>query len=127
MNPQLTEISKNVLKNCLGLREQETFLVVSDEEKKELAESLYEAGRSLGAEAMLVVMKGRSKPGEEPPAPIAAAMSGSQVVVCITEYSLTHTKARKQAAADRRPGGHHAGNYGGHVPGRSHLRRLYPG
>lgn len=99
MNPQLTEISKNVLKNCLGLREQETFLVVSDEEKKELAESLYEAGRSLGAEAMLVVMKGRSKPGEEPPAPIAAAMSGSQVVVCITEYSLTHTKARKQAAA----------------------------
>ncbi|MFD0696899.1 aminopeptidase [Paenibacillus sp. GCM10027628] len=99
MNPQLTEISKNVLKNCLGLRENETFLVVSDDAKKELAESLYEAGKSLGAEAVLMVMKERSKPGEEPPAGVASAMVNSQVVVCITKHSLTHTQARKQAVA----------------------------
>lgn len=99
MNSQLREISKNVLHNCLGLRENETFLVVSDDVKKELAESLYEAGKSLGAEAVLMVMKERSKSGEEPPAAVAAAMASSQVVVCITQYSLTHTQARKQAVA----------------------------
>ncbi|SEC08635.1 aminopeptidase [Paenibacillus sp. GP183] len=99
MNPQLTEISKNVLRNCLGLQEKETFLVVSDDAKKELAESLYEAGKSLGAEAVLMVMKERAKSGEEPPAAIASAMASSQVVICITKHSLTHTQARKKAAA----------------------------
>ncbi|MCS7462229.1 aminopeptidase [Paenibacillus doosanensis] len=99
MNAKLTEISKNVLQNCLGLKEGETFLVVADDVKKELAESLYEAGKQLGAEAMLVVMKERAKSGEEPPAPIAKAMAESDVVVCVTKHSLTHTQARKQAAA----------------------------
>ncbi len=99
MNSKLTEISKNVLQNCLGLKENETFLVVADEVKKELAESLFEAGKLLGAESMIVVMKERSKSGEEPPAPIATAMANSNVVVCITKHSLTHTQARKQAAA----------------------------
>jgi leucyl aminopeptidase (aminopeptidase T) len=99
MNPKLTEISKNVLRNCLGLQENETFVVVSDDMKKELAESLYEAGKSLGAEAMLLVMKEREKSGEEPPAAVAAAMVSAQVVVCITKHSLTHTQARKKAAA----------------------------
>ncbi|UQZ82907.1 2,5-dihydroxypyridine 5,6-dioxygenase [Paenibacillus konkukensis] len=99
MNAKLTEISKNVLRSCLGLKEGETFLVVADDVKKELAESLYEAGKQLGAEAMLVVMKERAKSGEEPPAPIAKAMAESDVVVCVTKHSLTHTQARKQAAA----------------------------
>ncbi|MFB5760092.1 aminopeptidase [Paenibacillus medicaginis] len=99
MNQQLVDISKNVLQSCLGLKAEETFLVVADDVKKELAEALYEAGKQLGAEAMLVVMKERLKPGEEPPLAIAIAMAHSNVVVCVTEHSLTHTLARKQAAA----------------------------
>ncbi|PGY09750.1 aminopeptidase [Bacillus sp. AFS031507] len=99
MKEQLVEISKNVLQECLGLKANELFLVVTDDVKKELGESLYEAGKLLGAEAMLVVMKERKKSGEEPPASIAAAMVQSDVVVCITDHSLTHTQARKNAAA----------------------------
>ncbi|MFE5319007.1 aminopeptidase [Paenibacillus sp. NPDC056579] len=99
MKERLTEISKNVLQSCLGLKAGETFLVVTDDVKKELAEALYEAGKQLGAESMLAVMKERTKSGEEPPAPIAIAMANSNVVVCITKHSLTHTQARKQAAA----------------------------
>ncbi|TBL79066.1 aminopeptidase [Paenibacillus thalictri] len=98
MNPQLTEISKNVLRNCLGLREQESFLIVTDDTKKELAEAVYEAGKQLGAEAMMVVMKERLKSGEEPPAAISVAMANADVVLCITQHSLTHTQARKNAA-----------------------------
>lgn len=48
---------------------------------------------------MLAVMTERAKSGEEPPEAIAAAMTKAQVVVCITKHSLTHTQARKQAAA----------------------------
>jgi leucyl aminopeptidase (aminopeptidase T) len=99
MNPKLTEISKNVLINCLNLQRNESFLVVADDAKQALAASLYQAGKLLGAEAMIVVMKERAKSGQEPPAAIAAAMAHANVVVCITEHSLTHTQARKNAAA----------------------------
>jgi len=99
MNRQLVEISKNVLQNCLGLKAGETFLIVTDEVKKALAESVYEAGKSLGAETMLALIQERERSGQEPPAPIAAAMAASQVVLCITEHSLTHTQARKAAVA----------------------------
>jgi leucyl aminopeptidase (aminopeptidase T) len=99
MNQQLTEISKNVLINCLGLQGNESLLVVTDDTKKELAQSLYQAGKILGAESMMIVMKDRDKSGQEPPAAISAAMMNANVVVCITEHSLTHTQARKKAAA----------------------------
>jgi leucyl aminopeptidase (aminopeptidase T) len=99
MNEKIVEISMNTLADCLGLKSGETFLVVTDESRKELAEALHEAGKRLGAESMLAVMKERTKSGEEPPEAIAAAMTKAQVVVCITKHSLTHTQARKQAAA----------------------------
>lgn len=99
MNQQRVEISKNVLTECLGLREGENLVVVADDAKRELAESIYEAGKALGAESVLMIMAERSRSGEEPPAPIAQAMIQADVAVCVTRYSLTHTQARKQAAA----------------------------
>ncbi|CAM4506685.1 aminopeptidase [Paenibacillus typhae] len=99
MSEARTGISMNVLKDCLGLRSGELLAVVADDDKRELAESVYEAGKRLGAESMLLVMKPRSKSGEEPPAPIAEAMAKADVAVCITTHSMTHTAARKQAAA----------------------------
>lgn len=92
-------ISMNVLKDCLALAGGELLAVVADDDKRELAESVYEAGKRLGAEAMLLVMQPRSKSGEEPPAPVAEAMAKADVAVCITTHSMTHTAARKQAAA----------------------------
>lgn len=99
MSEQRIIISMNVLKDCLGLRSGELLAVVADDDKRELAESVYEAGKRLGAESMLFVMAPRSKSGEEPPAPVAEAMARADVAVCITTHSMTHTAARKQAAA----------------------------
>ncbi|MEK4515142.1 aminopeptidase [Paenibacillus sp. FSL H8-0122] len=92
-------ISMNVLKDCLGLASGELLAVVADDDKRDLAESVYEAGKRLGAESMLLVMQPRSRSGEEPPAPVAEAMTKADVAVCITTHSMTHTAARKQAAA----------------------------
>lgn len=96
----LIESSKAILVNCMALKANETFLVVADEPKRDIGEALWEAGRQLGAEAMLMVMKEREKSGQEPPAAVAAAMKSADVVVCVTQHSLTHTKARKEAAAN---------------------------
>lgn len=92
-------ISMNVLKDCLGLASGELLAVVADDDKRDLAESVYEAGKRLGVESMLLVMQPRSRSGEEPPAPVAEAMAKADVAVCITTHSMTHTAARKQAAA----------------------------
>ncbi|ANS74710.1 aminopeptidase [Paenibacillus yonginensis] len=99
MNEKLIEISRRLLVNCLGLKSGEHFLVVTDDTRKDLAAALCQAGQQLEAEAVLMVMKERTKSGEEPPAPVAAAMSAANVVVCATQHSLTHTEARKDAAA----------------------------
>ncbi|MCM3077616.1 aminopeptidase [Brevibacillus invocatus] len=96
----LIETSKRILTQCMALQAGETFLVVADDVKRELGEALWEAGRQLGAEAVLMVMQEREKSGQEPPKAVAEAMKSSAVVVCVTEHSLTHTKARKEAAAN---------------------------
>ncbi|MED1785505.1 aminopeptidase [Brevibacillus fortis] len=96
----LIESSKAILMNCLALQANETFLVVADEQKRDIGEAIWEAGKQLGAEAMLMVMKEREKSGQEPPTAVAAAMKSADVVVCVTQHSLTHTKARKEAAAN---------------------------
>lgn len=56
-------ISMNVLKDCLGLASGELLAVVADDDKRDLAESVYEAGKRLGAESMLLVMQPRSRSG----------------------------------------------------------------
>lgn len=95
----LNNVCQSILKKSLGLKASETFLIVTDDAKKDLAESLYRAGQAIGAETMLTVMKERKKSGEEPPRAIAAALAEADAAVCITEFSLTHTQARKQAVA----------------------------
>ncbi|MED4780176.1 aminopeptidase [Brevibacillus choshinensis] len=97
---KLIEISKGILTNCMALKAGESFLVVADDVKRELGEALWEAGRQLGAESVYLVMQEREKSGQEPPAFVAEAMKHADVVVCVTEHSLTHTKARKEAAAN---------------------------
>ncbi len=93
----LMSISEKLLRDCLNLKGGEAFLVVTDSSKREIGAALYQAGLNLGADAMLLEMKTRSRNGEEPPLPVAEAMISSQVVVCPTQYSLTHTQARKKA------------------------------
>ncbi|MGZ7440595.1 aminopeptidase [Paenibacillus sp. TH7-28] len=99
MNESIVMSSKKLLAECLALKAGENFLVVADGPKQTLGELLQKAGHELGAESVLMVMEERSRSGEEPPAPVAAAMEAAQAVVCVTEHSLTHTNARKRAAA----------------------------
>ena len=93
----LVEISKDILTDCMGLKKDETLLVITDTLKYEIGKALYEAGLELGCESLLMSMQVRSVSGEEPPAAVANAMLGADVIVCPTEESLTHTNAKIQA------------------------------
>lgn len=99
MKNKLVANSKSLLLSSLDLKPTETLLIVTDDQKKDLAEAIYAAGKDIGAETVLMVMQKRERSGQEPPASIAAAMKQTDVAVCITEHSLTHTKAKKDAAS----------------------------
>lgn len=87
-----------ILTNNLNLRRNESFLVVTDEYKEDLAELFYQAGLEIGAETSKVKFKSSTKSGVEPPTLVAEAMAQADVVVCITEHSISHTKARTKAS-----------------------------
>jgi leucyl aminopeptidase (aminopeptidase T) len=87
-----------VINDCLGVREGESVLVVCNPATIGLAERLRaQAGRS-AAEAMTMLITERETHGVEPPPAAAAAMKASDVVLCPTVQSLSHTAARREAS-----------------------------
>jgi leucyl aminopeptidase (aminopeptidase T) len=88
-----------VIRDCLGVREHETVVVVCNPATIGLGERLRgEAGRA-GADGILCLMAERETHAAEPPAPVAAAMAAADVVLAPTVQSLSHTAARKAATA----------------------------
>lgn len=93
------KIAEQVLVSCLGVKKDESVLVITDDTRKEIGEALYQAACDLGCEGLLMVMKEREVSGKEPPKAVAEAMKAADVVIAPTAKSLTHTAARIQAAA----------------------------
>jgi len=93
----LYETSMMVLKNNLAVKPGENLVIITDLSRRRIGEALFQASLDMGAEAILVVMRERSRHGEEPPKPVAEALISSDVFVAPTKYSLTHTQARRKA------------------------------
>src|SRR5687768_726486 len=94
---ELDRAVETVIGRCLGVREGEQVVVVVDESTQGLGERLRAAASQAGADAVLCVMDVRSEHGQEPPAPVAAALAAADVFIAPTSKSLSHTKARKAA------------------------------
>jgi leucyl aminopeptidase (aminopeptidase T) len=86
-----------VINECLGVREDESVLVVCNPATIGLAERLRAEVGKLGAEGMTMLMTERAAHGTEPPAAVAAAMRLVDVLLCPTVQSLSHTAARRHA------------------------------
>lgn len=81
----------------MGVKPEESVLIVTDPPKLKIAWALVDAARKVGAETSLICMQTREKHGEEPPKVVAQAMRAADVVLAPTTYSLTHTQARLEA------------------------------
>jgi leucyl aminopeptidase (aminopeptidase T) len=99
LSPELVSASTIAIRDCMGAREGETVLVVTDEPLRVIGYALRKAAKDLGHEVVLVEMLPRASNGAEPPAPIADLMARMDVVLCPTSKSLTHTDARRNATA----------------------------
>jgi len=87
------------VRDCMGVKPGEKVLIVSDTERDFIGVPMYEAALELGSEAVYMEMKPRTISGEEPPDVIAQAMLHSDVILAPTKFSITHTRARKNACA----------------------------
>ncbi len=96
--PDLGPAVDTVITRCLGVRQGEQVVVVVDEGTRAIGEALRDGASAVGGEAVLALMDPREVDGEEPPAPIAAALAASTVFIAPTTRSLSHTKARKRAS-----------------------------
>ena len=96
---ELDLASHKALKDYMGLASTESLLIVTDGTKDEISRSLLKAGKELCRDAFLIEMKPGEINGQEPPAPVAQLMKMVDVVICPTDKSLTHTRARIEAAA----------------------------
>ena len=86
-----------ILKQCLGHRDGEPVLVVTDTTLEPVARSFQKEALALGIDTTLATMPPRSHHGEEPADPVAVAMKSCPVAVLLTAQSLTHTMARREA------------------------------
>jgi leucyl aminopeptidase (aminopeptidase T) len=97
---KLKAISDRVVQTSMDIRRGENVLIVCDPTTAEIGQSLHEATQQRSDRVLLIVMPKSRHHGEEPPSPVASLMRQQQVVIAPTKYSLTHTRAVRQAVRD---------------------------
>jgi len=93
---KIEEGAKNVIDSCLNVQLEEEVLIVTDEEKHNIANSFFLAALEAGAHPLLVKAKITYR-HQEPVHSLAELMKIMDVIVIVTKYSLSHTKARREA------------------------------
>ncbi|WP_435361434.1 aminopeptidase [Haloarchaeobius sp. DFWS5] len=93
----LREPAETAVHQCLDLQPDESCLVVTDDKRLPIGEALYEVASEVTDDATLMCYPPGNQHGEEPPAPVAAAMEASDVFLAPTTKSLSHTRARGNA------------------------------
>jgi len=97
---KLDTASQIAIRDCMGAKKNEKILVITDEQKREIGQSLHENAVRMGYFSLLVEMKSGKINGEEPSPEIAELMQKFDVIFCPTAKSLTHTDARRSASAN---------------------------
>ncbi len=78
----------------------ESVVVVTDEKLIRFADLISNAAEDVGASVVTCIIQQRTQDGQEPPAPVAAAMAEANVIFSPVSVSITHTRAVR-AALDR--------------------------
>ncbi|MFC6836662.1 aminopeptidase [Halomarina ordinaria] len=95
----LAAAARTAIAQCMNLGSDDTFLVVTDDERERIGEALLDAARGVTEDLAIVRYPPGDQHGEEPPRSVAAAMRNADVVLAPTTKSLSHTRARSQATA----------------------------
>ena len=81
----------------LNIKPLEKVLVVTDTRMMRFGKLIYDASRKINLETMLMVIEPTGRHGTEPGEIVADAMKKADVVIAPTAFSISHTKARREA------------------------------
>lgn len=93
----LEEAALVAVRDCMGVKPREKVLVITDERTRKIGYALFEAAKSLNAEALFVEMLPTKSNGAEPPSAVAQLMKLVDVILIPTSMSMSHTEARREA------------------------------
>lgn len=95
----LKETAELILKKCMSLKQEETCLIVTDKNKLNIANSLFDAAKEITSETVEIMEIPVGKlNSEEQPEHVKEIMKKFDVVLIPTTKSLSHTEARKEAS-----------------------------
>ncbi len=96
--PTLVEGARKLVLVCAKVKPDENLLIVADDNKFDMARTVRDvAADEVKCDVSMALIGGQTVGGQEPPAPVAAAMRASDVVIIMTSHSLSQTKARREA------------------------------
>ena len=100
---EIEDVARIVWKDCIGAKPAEKAIIVSDaarpsDPRYRISRVLWETGRGFCKDCAIIMMKKTGMHGREPPADVADAMLGADIVIAPTEHSITHTEAAANAA-----------------------------
>lgn len=93
------EAARRLVRDLGGARAGERVCIVCDAGTEAIGRLLLGEAKALDCISRLEVAPEAKVHGEEPPAPIAAAMSESHLILGIRTKSMAHTRARQDACA----------------------------
>jgi aminopeptidase len=95
---KLQQACKSALVDYLGLTEDETLLIITDDSLKKFGIEFYEISKKLCAESILLQIPEMEFNGQEPPDPVAEIMKTVDAVIVPMAKSITHTKSKREAS-----------------------------
>ncbi len=87
-----------LINQVLEVKRGETVLIVTDTDRpRSITHALQYSVASAGAHPLVMVMEPLEMGGQEPPAPVAAAMAAAEVVINQCTHTLTHSASVREA------------------------------
>src|SRR6056297_373080 len=93
----LRAAAETALTQCLDLGSAETCLIVTDDKREPIGETLYSVASGISDDPVIVRYPPGPQHGTEPPEPIAAALREADAFLAPTTKSISHTRARSAA------------------------------
>ncbi|MEX0736957.1 MAG: aminopeptidase [Bacteroidota bacterium] len=99
VSPELYSASQIAVRDCMGLQPGERVMVITDEPCRSIGQAIFRVTQDFGNDVFLIEITPRRTHGEEPPPEVAEFMQRVDLVLCPTSKSMTHTNAKRAAAA----------------------------
>ncbi|MBI4159149.1 aminopeptidase [Candidatus Woesearchaeota archaeon] len=88
---------KIILEECLKVKKEESVLIITDKNKREIADSIFNKAKKIAKKVKIIEIPIPKVSGIEPPKEVAKEMLKYNVILAPTTQSITHTHASRDA------------------------------